>query len=96
MTVQEKEAIGNEMIESIQMELQALVLSILDDTTERDIKRVVVELHSNLGEVKEYKFLDIASAIKFLNETELKDMFISTASLTLFDPPPKFADDNET
>ena len=48
----------------------------------------MVELHSSLGEVKAYKFLTVEQAVEFLNTAELKEVFITSDSLTLFDPPP--------
>lgn len=51
---------------------------------------VTIELHSNLGEVKAYTFPTVSQAIAFLNTAELQHVFITTDSLTLFDPPPMF------
>ncbi|MBN1991976.1 MAG: hypothetical protein JW953_04685 [Anaerolineae bacterium] len=85
--------IGVEMVNDIKAELEMLVLNILDDTVERQISKVVLEFHSNLGEVQSYEFEAIPEAIDFLNQTELKDIFIISDSLTLFDPPPIFEDD---
>jgi hypothetical protein len=70
-----------------------LALNILNDKTEREIDRIVIELHSTLGEVKEYAFTHVADAIVFLNTHELKRAFITSDSLTLFDPPPALDDD---
>jgi len=90
----QKSDIGVEMVNVIQHELGKLVLSILDDTIERELERIMIELHSNLGEVKTYEFPGIAQAIEFLNATELKRLFITSNSLTLFDSPPTLADDD--
>lgn len=84
----EKAHIGAEMISNIKDELRTLVLAILDDTTEREIDAVTIELHSNLGEVKVYTFPTVPEAIEFLNTAELQDVFIITDSLSLFDPSP--------
>ncbi len=88
LTDDQKYQIGVEMVNVIKDELERLVLSILDDTIEREVSRVTIELHSNLGEVKSYEFATIEEAIEFLNTVELKGLFITSDSLTLFDPPP--------
>ena len=90
LTAAQRAYIGAEMVKLIENDLSTLVLSILDDTIPREISRVVVELHSNLGEVKEYEFADVAKAVAFLNAAELHNVFIVSDSLTLFDPPPSF------
>lgn len=89
---EQKSNIGLEMVNFIKDHLEQLVLRILDDTVEREIDKILIELRSNLGEVKEYEFFSVEEAIEFLNATELKQAFITTDSLTLFDPPPYFND----
>jgi hypothetical protein len=86
----DRSEIGVEMINLIKKDLKTLVLNILDDRIEREIEKVMIELHSNLGEVKEYEFLSVEKAIAFLNASELQEIFLTTDSLTLFDPPPEF------
>lgn len=88
LTDVQKSEIGIEMVNAIKDELETLVLSILDDTIDREINKITIELHSNLGEVKAYEFETVEQAVEFLNAAELKEMFISSDSLTLFDPPP--------
>ena len=60
----------------------------LDDTVEREVDKVFVELISNLGEVKVYEFESISDALDFLQDDGLKDLFLTTDSDSLFDPPP--------
>jgi hypothetical protein len=93
LTDEQKANIGVEMINSIKAELETLVLNILDDQADRQISKVEIELHSNLGEVRVYEFETILEAVEFLNSTELQNFFIVSDSLTLFDPPPQFEDD---
>jgi hypothetical protein len=93
LTSVQKSQIGVQMINIIKSELEILVLSILDDTLEREIDSVMIELHSNLGEVKAYEFSSIEKAVEFLNITEFKQIFITSDSITLFDPPPSIDDD---
>lgn len=49
----------------------------------------------NLGEVKSYEFKNVEQAVDFLNTAELKDVFITSDSLTLFDPLPSTDEDDE-
>jgi hypothetical protein len=88
LTDTQKQKIGVEMVNAIKDDLKKLVLSILDVTAEREFDRVMIELHTNLGEVKAYEFLTVEQAVEFLNTAELKEVFISSDSLTLFDPSP--------
>jgi len=93
LTEAQQERIGIEMINVIKNDLERLVLSILDDTVKREIDKVLIELRSNLGEVKAYEFSRIAQAVEFLNTAELKNVFIISDSLTLFDPPSTFGEE---
>lgn len=95
LTDSQQSEIGSEMVNVVKDELETLVLSILDDTLEREVSRITIELHSNLGEVKAYNFSTVEQAVAFLNTAELKDVFISSNSLTLFDPPPFTDEDDE-
>jgi len=72
-----------------------LVSAILDDSIEREVDKVTIELHSNIGEVKTYDFRNVKDAIDFLNREEFKEVFITTDSDTLYDPPPSFGDDED-
>lgn len=95
LSKKKKADIGAEMINEIRSSLEDLVLSILDNTLKREIRDVLIELRSNLGEVKSYKFENINEAIDFLNEVEFKDIFITSESLTLFDIPHADEDDED-
>ena len=90
-----KAQIGVDMVNTIKADLEGLILSILDDSTERQIESVTLEFRSNLGEVSEYKFNSIDEALDFLNTNELKDIFIVGDSLTLLDPRPTFEDEED-
>ena len=82
-------AIGERMVSLIKKDLKRLILSILDDSVVRNIDKVTVELHSNIGEVKVQEFSNVQEAIEFLNSEELNAVFLTTNSLTLFDPSPE-------
>lgn len=93
LSASKKTSIGTQMIDLVKRDLENTVLRILDDSIEREIDKVSIELHSNIGEVKTYQFPTIQAAVDFLNFEELKQVFITTDSLTLFDPPPNLDSD---
>ena len=86
----QKSEIGRKMISHIEDKLIPLIANILDQSIERTIEKVVLELISNLGEIKVFEFDDINSALGFLESENLGDIFLTTDSLSLFDPPPTF------
>ena len=90
LTEAQQLAIGEGMVCLVKHGLEERILSILDDSVQREIEKVTIELHSNLGEVKIHEFRNVPEAIDFLNSEELKTVFLTTDSLTLFDPPPEF------
>ena len=85
---EQKKSIGIKMINPIKYSLIILIENILDDTVEREVDKVLVELISSLGEVKIYEFESISDALDFLQEDGLKDLFLTTDSDSLFDSPP--------
>jgi hypothetical protein len=87
----QKTEVGRKMIAFIEDKLIPLIANVLDESIERTIKKVVLELVSNLGEIKVFEFDDINSALEFLESENLGDVFLTTDSLSLFDPPPTFA-----
>jgi len=88
LSVAERANIGDAMIEPIKDTLKTSVLTILDETRERQVDRVSIELHSNTGEVKIYEFTTVAEAVEFLNSETLRGVFITTDSPSLFDSFP--------
>ena len=90
---EERKSIGIKMVDPIKHNLVILIESILDDTVEREVDKVLVELISNLGEVKVYEFESISDALDFLQQDDLKDLFLTTDSDSLFDPPPDFLEE---
>lgn len=87
LSEEQRYSIGNEMISLIEDDLTNLIKSILDESIKREIERVTVELHSNIGEVKTLDFNCISEAVDFLNSEEFQEIFITTDSPTLFDIP---------
>lgn len=82
----ERASIGASMVDLIKDDLGKLILKILDDSTPREISKVAVELHSNIGEVKTYEFPSVTAAVDFPNTDELKQVF-RQAILRLFSIP---------
>lgn len=89
LSQEQQDSIGEKMIAEIEDELFSLIKLILDDSLEREIEKIVVEIVSNLGEVKIFEFSSVDDALEFLGQDDLKYYFITTDSLTLFDPPPE-------
>ncbi len=81
--------IGEAMIAVISHDLSQLIDNILDNSIEREIKKVFLELVSNLGEVKTFEFESVEEAIEFLGDDELSRFFLIDDSITLFEPPPQ-------
>ena len=77
------------MVSLIKDNFKELILSVLDESIEREIDKVTIELHSNIGEVKLHEFGSVNEAVTFLNSEELESVFLTTDSLTLFDPRPE-------
>ena len=90
MSSRQKAEVGEAMIQVIKDRLLQRIEQILDDTAVRRIDKVVLELVSNLGEVKVYEFDSVEAAINFLGLDDLDRIFITADSLTLFDPPPVY------
>lgn len=90
LSADDKAQIGREMIQVIQERLMTRVGQILDESIDRTIEKVVIELVSNLGEVKLFEFASVEEAIEFLEQEGLEDYFVANDSLTLFDPPPQY------
>jgi hypothetical protein len=88
----EQQQIGEEMIAIIRDPLVSLVEKILDDTVKREVEKVIIEIVSNLGEVKIFEFDSVEEAIGFLDEEDLDKLFLTVNSVTLFDPPPTYDD----
>ncbi len=91
LNLEEKTRIGEEMIDPIKNNLEESVLHILDNSITREVNKISLELHSNLGEVKRYEFPNVNDAISFLNMDDLTDAFLTTDSISLFDAPPNLS-----
>jgi hypothetical protein len=86
----EQDQLGQSMIQVIEDNLLKRIEYILDDTIEREIEKVSLELVSNIGEVRAYEFGSVEEAIEFLQDEDLDSVFITGDSVTLFEPTPKY------
>jgi hypothetical protein len=66
LSAEQQAQIGRDMIATVADRLTTRIASILDDSVTREVERVVIELVSNLGEVKIFEFDSVAAAIAFL------------------------------
>lgn len=82
--------IGTAMIQRVANDLATSVERILDDSTTREVDKVVIELVSSLGEMKIYEFDSVDEALDFLNQENLELLFVTGDSASLFDPSPTF------
>ena len=87
LAAQEKRSIAENMIASVKPELETLVGKILDDQTPRELSKVVIEIHSNLGEIRYFEFPDTRSAVEFLEDFSIDEILDHANAFTLFDKP---------
>lgn len=70
LTDTQKEEIGSSMINIVKNDLINFVEHTLDDTIIREVKEIVIRIHSNKGETFTYKFDTKDQAINFLTSFE--------------------------
>ncbi len=92
---EEKYAIGEEMVSEIKPDLEKAIELTLDNTTKREVSRVTIEIHTNIGEVKTFEFSDVNSALDFLEDFTIEAILDHDNSFALFDKPEVIADDDE-
>ncbi len=90
LTNEEQDQIGRAMIQVIEARLFGRIEDILDESVPREVDKVIIELISNLGEVKIFEFDSVDKAIEFLEQEGLEAHFVLTDSVTLFEPPPVY------
>lgn len=89
----QKLKIAEEMIEVIKFDLEIAVEKTLDNTTKREVEKVAIEIHTNIGEVKRFEFNDTQSALDFLEDFSFDEMLNNADSFTLFDIPSNDVDE---
>lgn len=82
LTDTQKEEIGTSMINIVKDDLIKFVKNTLDDTITREVKEIVIEIHSNKGETFTYKFDAIDEAISFL--TDFEDDFDESQFISIY------------
>ena len=84
----QRKQIGEQLLNVVGRDLAHTISKVLDDTIPRTIKRVVVEVNTNLGEVKVYSFRSVEEALKFLKELDKEKILSTQISPTLLDDGP--------
>lgn len=87
LTNRQKLKIAEEMISEIKPDLEAAIEKTLDNKTKRQIEKVTIEIHTNIGEVKRFEFANVEDALNFLEDFSFEEMLNHADSFTLFDKP---------
>jgi len=87
LTERQKLGIAMRMIDEIKPNLEAVIESTLDNSTKREVERVTIEVHTNIGEVKIFEFPSVKAAMDFLEDFTIEEMLNHSDSFTLFDKP---------
>ncbi|GAB4494001.1 MAG: hypothetical protein OHK0019_19200 [Saprospiraceae bacterium] len=56
LTDRQKQKIAEEMIAAIKPDLEVAIEKTLDNSTKREVEKVALEIHTNIGEVKRFEF----------------------------------------
>lgn len=83
----EKLKIGFDIIESIKPALSQLIHDTLSDETPRAVSKVIVEIHTNLGEVKVFEFETVDEALDFLEDFSFDEIMNHIDSFDIFHKP---------
>ena len=87
LTAEQKLKIAEEMIFEIKSDLEAIIEKTLDNSVIREVEKVTVEIHTNIGEVKRFDFINIQDALNFLEDFSFEEILNYSNSFTLFDKP---------
>lgn len=87
LTEKQKLKIAEEMIAEIKTDLEAAIEKTLDNSVKREVERVTIEIHTNIGEVKRFEFPNIKEALDFLEDFSFEEILNNADSFTLFDNP---------
>lgn len=87
LTEGQKLEIAEEMILEIKDDVESVIEKTLDNSTERAVEKVVIEIYTNIGEVKRFEFSNIHSALDFLEDFSMEEMLNNADSFTMFDLP---------
>ena len=81
----QKQDIAIEIVKDIIPEIELTVAKILDTTIERRIKKVGIELYSNVGERKYLEVNSIDDAVNFLENFTIEEIFNQENAPSFFD-----------
>lgn len=87
LSEKQKQKIAEDMIEVVKNEVEAAIEKTLDNSTKREVEKVAIEVHTNIGEVKRFEFPNIQSGLDFLEDFSFEEMLNNADSFTLFDTP---------
>lgn len=87
LSPEQKKSIAQEMIVVIKEDLEKLIEKILDNQSTRSLEKILIEIHSNLGEVRYFEFDKLDDAINFLEDFSIEEILDHSNSFTLFDTP---------
>lgn len=89
LSSRQKSNIGKQMIRLIEDPLKNMVENVLDESSPRQLEKILLEVHTSLGEVRIFECDSIESAIKLLSDFDFDAMLDTSDSIALFDPPPQ-------
>jgi hypothetical protein len=93
LSSRQKYNIGKQMVSTIASELKNMVEKVLDESTPRQLEKILLEVHTSLGEVRIFEYDSIESAIDFLNDFDFDAMLDTSDAVALFEPPPQIEDE---
>ena len=93
LSIEEQYNIGVEMAEVVKDALCACLEKTLDNNRVREMKKVVIEILTSLGETKRFVFNTKNDAIDFLEHIELDREFDDATFLSIYDCPEEDTDE---
>mgnify|MGYP003201751469 FL=1 len=75
------------MVEIIKDQLFDYLRQLLDNSLLRELQAVIIEILTNKGEIKKYRFENRDQAIEFLERFSVEDEFKNDSLLTIYDIP---------
>lgn len=87
LSSEEKINIAIQMVEIIKDQLFDYLRQLLDNSLLRELQAVIIEILTNKGEIKKYRFENRDQAIEFLERFSVEDEFKNDSLLTIYDIP---------
>lgn len=73
------------MIAVVEDDLREVIAKTLNETTDRAVEKVLIEIKTNIGEVKIYEFNSVEAAMTFLEDFSIDAMLNHQDTFSLFD-----------